>query len=94
MADLVEFCYGGNDTTWGAKRHALGHPAPYAIKFFELGNEQYNHNYADQVAAMEKRAASLGMGNTLYYMNPNNGKWLSVRAFAWGAQGRRLTLWA
>jgi hypothetical protein len=78
MADLVEFCYGDSDTTWGGKRHALGHPEPYAIKFFELGNEQYNYNYADQVAAMEKRASELGMGKTLFYMNPHNGQWLTV----------------
>ena len=47
------------------------------MKYFELGNEQYNPLYAEQVANMEARATKLGMGKTLYYMNPNNAKWLN-----------------
>ena len=34
---------------------------------------QYNANYVDQVAAMEKKAASLGMPKTIFYMFPQNG---------------------
>jgi hypothetical protein len=43
------------------------------VKFFELGNEQYNPNYVDQVAAMEAKARDLGIGNTIHYMFPQNG---------------------
>eukprot|EP00055_Hartaetosiga_balthica_P017725 m.122044 g.122044 ORF g.122044 m.122044 type:complete len:822 (+) comp9387_c1_seq3:100-2565(+) len=77
MADLVEYCYGNENTTWGSIRHKDGHPDPFHVRFFELGNEQYNSNYPSQVAAMEERAESLGMGKTLFYMNPNNGHWLN-----------------
>lgn len=80
MADLVEYCYGTQNTEWGAKRIANGHPEIYPLRFVELGNEQYNANYADQVAAMETRASKLGMPDTLFYMNPNNGNWLNVRS--------------
>ena len=41
MADLIDYCHGGADTTWGAKRIADGHPQPYNVTTFELGNEQY-----------------------------------------------------
>ena len=34
------FCRGNSSTAQGAKRHADGHPAPYKVKYFELGNEQ------------------------------------------------------
>jgi alpha-L-arabinofuranosidase len=38
-ADLVQYCNGDSSTTWGAKRVANGHAAPYAVKFWQLGNE-------------------------------------------------------
>ena len=38
-ADLVEYCNGGPQTTWGSKRAANGHPLPYGIKYWQIGNE-------------------------------------------------------
>jgi alpha-N-arabinofuranosidase len=38
-ADLVEYCNGGPATKWGRVRAANGHPAPYAVKYWQLGNE-------------------------------------------------------
>ncbi len=38
-ADLVEYCNGGTDTVWGARRAANGHPAPYHVKYWQVGNE-------------------------------------------------------
>ncbi|MBQ5677707.1 MAG: carbohydrate binding domain-containing protein, partial [Clostridia bacterium] len=32
MLDLVEFCRGGVNTTWGKVRASLGHPAPFELK--------------------------------------------------------------
>ena len=40
FADLVEYCWGNNTTLMGKKRILDGHPAPYRVKYFELGNEQ------------------------------------------------------
>lgn len=34
----IEFCMGGANTTWGAKREALGY-GPFEINFVEVGNE-------------------------------------------------------
>jgi alpha-L-arabinofuranosidase len=39
ILDLIEYCNGSSSTTWGAKRTANGHPAPYHLKFIEIGNE-------------------------------------------------------
>ena len=41
-----------------------------------LVQEQYNPSYPAQVAAMEAKAKELGQGGKLFYMNPNNAKWL------------------
>jgi alpha-L-arabinofuranosidase len=39
ILDLVEYCNGSTSTPWGAKRAAHGHPAPYNLKYIEIGNE-------------------------------------------------------
>jgi alpha-N-arabinofuranosidase len=40
-AEEVEYLNGPSDSEWGAKRAAYGHPAPYAVKFWNIGNEPY-----------------------------------------------------
>lgn len=73
-ADLVEYCLGNESTTWGAQRVADGHPQPYAQPYaWEIGNEQYNPNFVQQVKAMEDKAAELGVQVGWYYMFPDNG---------------------
>ncbi len=37
--DFIEFCNGGPQTEWGARRAALGHPAPFNLKYVGIGNE-------------------------------------------------------
>jgi len=37
--DLIEYANGATNTTWGARRAANGHPAPYRLKYMEIGNE-------------------------------------------------------
>jgi alpha-L-arabinofuranosidase len=39
ILDLLEYCNGSASTKWGAKRVANGHPAPYNLKYIEIGNE-------------------------------------------------------
>jgi len=38
-ADLVDYCNGSPQTRWGARRAANGHPAPYSIRYWQIGNE-------------------------------------------------------
>ncbi|MDE6608085.1 MAG: hypothetical protein K2K54_10075, partial [Lachnospiraceae bacterium] len=58
--DLVEFCRGGADTTWGAVRIAMGHEAPFTLKYIGIGNEQwqseYHAHYEKFVEAFENAA--------------------------------------
>ena len=40
--DAIEYANGAATTTWGARRAANGHPAPFNLKYIEIGNENYN----------------------------------------------------
>jgi alpha-L-arabinofuranosidase len=59
-ADLVEYCNGDARTKWGARRAAHGHPAPYRIKDWQVGNEisgddpRYLDQFGDFVSLMKK----------------------------------------
>jgi alpha-L-arabinofuranosidase len=39
VLDLVEWANGSVTTTWGAKRAAAGHPAPFNLQYIGIGNE-------------------------------------------------------
>jgi alpha-N-arabinofuranosidase len=42
-AELVEYVNGAATTEWGAKRAANGHPAPYKVHYWNVGNEMYGN---------------------------------------------------
>jgi alpha-L-arabinofuranosidase len=42
-AELVEYVNGAATTEWGAKRAANGHPEPYRVHYWNIGNEMYGH---------------------------------------------------
>ena len=42
-AEQVEYINGAANTEWGAKRAANGHPEPYRVKYWNIGNEMYGH---------------------------------------------------
>ncbi len=39
-ADLVEYLNGDENTLWGRRRAQNGHPAPYNVRWIEIGNEE------------------------------------------------------
>ena len=56
--DAAEYALGGSNTKWGALRAKAGHPAPFPLKFIEIGNENhgalYNEYYNKFAAAFRK----------------------------------------
>lgn len=44
--DAIEYAIGGTDTYWGKKRAENGHPAPFPLKYVEIGNENVGSRYA------------------------------------------------
>ena len=55
----IEYAVGPATSTWGAKRAAAGHPAPFPLKYIEIGNEQQGARYGERVkqfaAAIKKK---------------------------------------
>ncbi len=47
--DIVEYLNGAADATWGKVRAANGHPDPYHVRYWQLGNEQWGDEYAKKV---------------------------------------------
>jgi alpha-L-arabinofuranosidase len=43
--DVVNYCNGGPENEWGKKREANGHPKPYGVKYWQVGNELGNEEY-------------------------------------------------
>lgn len=52
--DLIEFANGPVTSEWGAKRAALGHPAPFNMKLLGVGNEQWGPQYVERFDAFAK----------------------------------------
>ena len=52
--DLIEFANGPVTSPWGAKRAAMGHPAPFNLKLLGVGNEQWGPQYIERFALFEK----------------------------------------
>jgi alpha-L-arabinofuranosidase len=48
--DLIEYCNGDTNTNWGTLRAANGHPAPFNLKYLEIGNENGGAYYNDRYA--------------------------------------------
>ena len=58
ILDLIEYCNGSASTAWGALRIKNGHPAPYNLKYLEIGNENGSENddgvYSPRYAMIRK----------------------------------------
>ena len=52
--DLIEFANGPVTSPWGAKRAAMGHPAPFNLKMIGVGNEQWGPQYVERYALFAK----------------------------------------
>lgn len=64
--DEIEYVLGDAKTYWGAKRAADGHPAPFKLKYVEIGNEDwfdrsgsYNGRFTQFREAIEKKYPAL-----------------------------------
>ena len=55
MVDLVEFCRGDENTTWGKVRASLGHAEPFELKYIGIGNENEGEDYFERYEAFLER---------------------------------------
>jgi alpha-L-arabinofuranosidase len=71
--DAIEYAIGDVSTTWGAKRAAAGHPAPFPLKYVEIGNENrgpvYYKRYNQFYKVLKARFPQI-----LFVLNTNFGE--------------------
>ena len=48
--DAIEYCNGPADSKWGGLRAKAGHPAPFNLKYMEIGNENGGPAYDERYA--------------------------------------------
>ena len=48
--DAIEYATGPVTSKWGALRAAAGHPEPFEMPYFEVGNENYGPDYDERYA--------------------------------------------
>ncbi|MBV8629442.1 MAG: carbohydrate binding domain-containing protein [Silvibacterium sp.] len=70
--DEIEYVTGGPDTKWGAERVKDGHPAPFPLKYVEIGNEDmfdrsgsYEGRYAQFYKAIKAKYPNLQLIATM-----------------------------
>ena len=72
-ANEVEYFNGGVDTKWGALRAKNGHPEPYHVKYWEIGNEvggpEYDASLTAFGEAMRRVDRSIKISSS--YPSPN-----------------------
>ncbi len=52
--DLIEFANGPADSKWGKVRTDMGHPKPFNMKMFGVGNEQWGPQYIERYKVFAK----------------------------------------
>lgn len=68
----IEYMNGAQDTRWGSLRARNGHPQPYGVKYWQIGNEIGGHDYERSVAAFARamRAADSSIKLMSSYPRP------------------------
>jgi alpha-N-arabinofuranosidase len=69
-ADWVEYCNATTDTYWANQRRKNGHPEPYNVKFWGLGNEVYGSWQAGHKDAQEYAADALEFAKMMRWVDP------------------------
>jgi alpha-N-arabinofuranosidase len=56
--DALEYAMGSADSKWGGLRAQMGHPAPFSIKYLEIGNENSGPEYESRYEQIRKAVLS------------------------------------
>jgi alpha-N-arabinofuranosidase len=67
----VEYCNGNGDTYWANRRRANGHPEPYGVRYWGLGNEMYGEWQVGQRTAEDYVAAARQWARALRRYDPD-----------------------
>ena len=71
--DEVEYVTGDANTQWGAERARDGHPAPFPLRYIEIGNEDYFDKSASYPARYAQFAEALHSAYPEYKLIATDG---------------------
>lgn len=75
--DAIEYALGPVDSQWGAVRAKLGHPAPFPLKYVEIGNEHppaiYGEYYKRFRAAIKAKYPQVTVIMSMFWSGLNPG---------------------
>jgi alpha-N-arabinofuranosidase len=69
-ADWVEYCNATTDTYWANLRRKNGHPQPYSVKYWGLGNEIYGSWQAGHKDANEYAELAVEFAKMMRWVDP------------------------
>jgi alpha-N-arabinofuranosidase len=81
-AEQVQYFNGGTETPMGALRAANGHAEPYAVQFWQVGNEEAGPEYEERLAGFCRAMKAIDPRIRLFSCSPtpailrNAGEWL------------------
>jgi alpha-N-arabinofuranosidase len=67
----VEYCNGTGDTDWVRRRAENGHPEPYGVRFWGLGNEMYGEWQVGALSAEEYVRTATRWARAIKMIDPN-----------------------
>lgn len=70
-AEWIQYCNGGVDTPMGALRAANGHPEPYGVKYWEIGNEVWGQWQVGTCSAEEFAARTVSFAQAMKAEDPS-----------------------
>ena len=75
VKDLIEYCNGSVETSWGAQRAAYDHPEPYRLTHLQIGNEEkLDEHYVERFKAIGESVWSVDRGIILLVSNNLHGE--------------------
>jgi len=66
----VEYCNGSGNTYWANLRRQNGHPQPYAVKYWGLGNEMYGHWQIGALSADDYAKKAVEFAKVMKWTDP------------------------
>ena len=67
----IEYCNGAGDTAWARQRRQNGHPDPYRVRYWGLGNEMYGEWQVGALTAEEYVRAATRWARAIKRLDPD-----------------------
>jgi alpha-L-arabinofuranosidase len=67
----IEYCNGAGNTSWAARRRDNGHPEPYQVRYWALGNEMYGKWQVGSMSAEEYVATATRWARAIRRLDPD-----------------------